>query len=116
MAISLDPSTHQLGRDVSLCSPSGDLDAGTCAEFREAAARMCGQARVVFDLSNLSFLDSCGLGALIAAVRRIREHGEVVLLVPPSSIRRLLLAAGLDRIVAIEDRLESALAHFTDRG
>lgn len=111
----VSPEYVQIGEDteVAVCHPEGDLDARTSAAFREAAAQLCGRSRVVFDLSGLAFMDSCGLGALIGGIRRIREHGgRVVVCSGRRPISRLLRTVGLDRVVTVEDSLESAVHHL----
>lgn len=120
--IDTDPDTIALdeapaGADVAVCRPHGDLDAAAASRFRESVARLYGRRRVVFDLSGLVFIDSAGLGALVGAIRRIREgDGQVVLCSSRAQISRLLRAVGLDRIVVLEDSMAGALAHLSDLG
>jgi anti-anti-sigma factor len=58
---------------------SGPLTAATVEAFREQlAAWQAGEPDVknfVFDLSGVDFMDSAGLGSLIAALKRITERG-----------------------------------------
>ena len=103
------PGWDEVGQ-VAISCPEGDLDAYTVSAFRERVAPLCGRPWVIFDLSKLTFIDSVGLGALIGAIRRIREAGGqsfVCAARPP--VGRLLRMVGLDRIVAIEDSLEVVL-------
>jgi len=103
--------------EIAVCHPEGDLDARTSAAFREAAAQLCGRSRVVFDLSGLVFMDSCGLGALIGGIRRIREHGgTVVVCSGRRPISRLLRTVGLDRVVTVEDSFELAVRQLGGSG
>ena len=50
----------------SLCRPVGELDAYTVNEFREALGGLASASRILIDLSEVPFMDSAGLGALIA--------------------------------------------------
>ena len=62
----------------TLCQPVGELDAYTVGQFREALGELSSQPRVLIDLSEVPFMDSAGLGALIGGIRRAREaDGEV---------------------------------------
>jgi len=65
--------------DIGIINLSGPLTAATVEAFREQlAAWQASEADVknfVFDLSSVDFMDSAGLGALIAALKRITEHG-----------------------------------------
>ncbi|HZT13177.1 MAG TPA: STAS domain-containing protein, partial [Candidatus Baltobacteraceae bacterium] len=69
-----------------------------------------GKHDIVVDLSQLEFLDSSGLGAIIGAHRRALEHGGCVrLVVNEGPIQRLLTITGLMRILSVYASLESAL-------
>ncbi|HTW08607.1 MAG TPA: STAS domain-containing protein [Acidimicrobiales bacterium] len=96
-----------------VCQVMGNLENLTVGDFREDLAQLPPEARVIFDLSAVPFVDSSGLGALIGAIRRIREHGgdAVVCSVRPS-VGRVLELVGLNRIVTVVSNLRDAQAHF----
>ena len=60
--------------DYVLCRPVGELDAYTVAQFREALTELAEESYVLVDLSDVPFMDSAGLGALIGGIRRARER------------------------------------------
>lgn len=65
---------------VVLCR--GRMDAEASGPFKERIAGLCasGVTRLVVDLSGVDFLDSSGLGALVACLRKVREkHGDIKL-------------------------------------
>lgn len=98
---------------VRWCRVRGDLDAFTASEFREAAAGLSSHLRVVIDLSELGFIDSSGLGALVGAIRRIREaDGEVVVCSIRAPVIRLLRRVGLEAVVRLSPSLGEALDSF----
>lgn len=67
--------------------------------------------QIVLDLSELEFVSSVGLGAIIAAHLRCRHHNCVVKLVtPPPKIRELLEVTRLTRLFDICDSVAEALA------
>ena len=72
--------------------PTGDLDARTAAALETEVLRVVGAAgRVVLDLRQVRFVDSTGLGALIAVNTRARQQGlALVLRNPPSQLLRLM--------------------------
>jgi anti-sigma B factor antagonist len=52
------------------------LDASNVADFkRDIAPVLEGNSRVVFDLSQLRFVDSSGLGAILSCLRRLNGTG-----------------------------------------
>lgn len=93
-----------------LLRPTGELDAYTVAQFREALAEHATSGRLVVDLCGVPFIDSAGLGALIGGIRRIRENeGRVVVYCNGTTLLRLLHTTGFDRIVPVEETLEAAV-------
>lgn len=78
------------------------------AALLEASGR--GDHRLIVDLSNVEFLDSTGLGALIGAQRRATEQGgELRLVVKEGQIVRLLRITGLLKIFAVYPTLGDAV-------
>jgi anti-sigma B factor antagonist len=66
----------------------GEVDLATAPKLREALAEY-GTSEVVLDLSELTFMDSSGLGVLLTFAGSRNGNGPVVLLDPPSWIERL---------------------------
>lgn len=94
----------------TLCRPIGELDAYTVGQFREALAEIASFPRVLIDLSEVPFMDSAGLGALIGGIRRAREaDGEVTVACSRPTLTRLLHTTGFDRIVPVTETLEAAV-------
>lgn len=97
--------------DYTLCRPVGELDAYTVLAFRETLGELAQRPKVVIDLSEVPFMDSAGLGALIGGIRRAREHGgEVAVACSRPTLTRLLHTTGFDRIVPVTETLEAAVA------
>jgi anti-anti-sigma factor len=91
--------------DSTICRVSGDVDISCALALRErlVAAIDPSHARLVLDLSEVTFMDASGLGALMAARRRsLRLGGNVRLVAPSSSVRRALDASGLRTRFPIE--------------
>ncbi len=93
----------------TLIRPTGELDAYTVGTFRESLARLAEQGDLLIDLSEVSFMDSAGLGALIGGIRLSREaeHAVAVACNRPVLVR-LLHTTGFDRIVPVSDSVEEA--------
>lgn len=95
----------------TLCRPLGELDAYTVSSFRDALGELATHPRVVIDLSDVPFMDSAGLGALIGGIRRAREHGgDVAVACSRPTLTRLLHTTGFDRIVPVTETVEAAVA------
>ncbi len=64
---------------------------------------------LILDISELDFVDSFGLGAVIGALKRLRQRGgELALVCPSRRIRRVFEICDLDRILALHDSIDSA--------
>ena len=95
--------------DYTLCHPSGELDAYSVEAFRAALAEVATSPAVLIDLSDVPFMDSAGLGALIGGIRRTREAGgEVAVACSRASLTRLLHTTGFDRIVPVSESVDEA--------
>jgi anti-sigma B factor antagonist len=91
----------------------GSLDIATSPTVRAAliSASERGDHRLIVDLTQVDFLDSTGLGALIGGQRRAKEfHGEVRLVAKEGQILRLLRITGLLKVFAVYATLDDALA------
>lgn len=89
------------------------MDIYTAGKLRDAVneAVEAGNHRLAIDLAGMEFMDSSGLGVLIAALKRLKENdGELVLLSPRDQMRRILNLTGLDKILTIRQSLDEATA------
>lgn len=94
----------------TVLGPRGDIDAYSVGQFREALSAQCECSRLLIDLSEVKFMDSAGLGALIGGIRRNRDNeGEIVVVCANPSLTRLLHTTGFDRIVPVCQDLEEGL-------
>lgn len=95
----------------TLCRPVGELDAYTVTTFRESLGELANRPQVVIDLSDVPFMDSAGLGALIGGIRRARENGgEVAVACSRPTLTRLLHTTGFNRIVPVTETVDDAVA------
>ena len=95
--------------DHTICRPVGELDAYTVGQFRESLGDLASVGRLLIDLSEVPFMDSAGLGALMGGIRRAREAGgEVAVACSRPTLTRLLHTTGFDRIVPVTETLDEA--------
>jgi anti-sigma B factor antagonist len=71
----------------------GRLNMVTAARLREAIEQAVGanHAKVAVDLSEVVFLDSSGLGALVAGLKAVRAQGGDLRLIRPGEQAQLVL-------------------------
>ena len=87
---------------------AGELDASDVAHFRAAAAPVGSDARLVLDLSEVAFVDSAGLGALVGIIRRLNDGGGQVAIVATPRLLRLLHTVGIDNLALLAANLTEA--------
>ena len=92
---------------------TGELDLCSSHVFREQllSALESGASPLVIDLSELSLIDSTGLGVLAVLARRVTlEATELALVCPEGRIRGTLKTTGLQRTIPVYPTREEALA------
>jgi anti-sigma B factor antagonist len=102
---------HEPGGEVVLFKLRGSLDLATSPTVRAALmeATEKGKRELIVDLTQLEFLDSTGLGALIGAHRRASERdGSLRLVIGNGPISRLLNITGLMRVFSVYHSIEDA--------
>lgn len=105
--------TREAKEEMLIVRVAGELDVRTAAAFRDQVDEWflaSDHRRLVLNLSRVTFLDSTGLGALLGRLRRVRDAGRQVVLVPPSGVARTVLdVAALGRAVPIYRSERAAL-------
>lgn len=81
----------------------GDVDMATAPELRRTLEELIddGATEVVLDCRHLEFLDSSGIGTLVAARTRIGAEGVIALEAPRANVRRVLEVTGVDQDLSI---------------
>jgi anti-anti-sigma factor len=105
--------THEELPSGTVCvAPRGELDLVHAYMFDEELRRIeeTQPPCIVLDLHELSFVDSAGLGRLLAAQRRARRGGRRLLLMHVGrAVRRLLALAAVDAMFEIVSDLPADL-------
>jgi anti-sigma B factor antagonist len=93
--------------DWQVIAASGDLDLYTSPSLRSNVHEVAGD-KIAVDLTDVTFIDSSGLGAIVGALKHVRERGGTfaVIAPPEGSLTRLLTLTGLDQIVSPLGRRE----------
>ena len=108
-----------LGLDVSerdgytVLAVRGEVDVYTAPALRDRIADLLdsGQQQLVIDLGGVEFLDSTGLGVLVAGLNRAREvGGSLSLVCPQERVLKLFRITGLDEVFTVHSTVDEALA------
>ncbi|MDL4813303.1 STAS domain-containing protein [Actinomadura opuntiae] len=95
----------------TLVRVQGDIDVVSRARFEEALFEVVDSGEpMVVDMRQVTFCDSTGLNAIVAANRRAGERGTTVSLVAlPPRVQRVFRITGIDKFVPIYDTLREAI-------
>jgi anti-sigma B factor antagonist len=113
--VPLDVQTRQTEGGVTVVAPTGRLDVAGAPALKDALGELPknGAPKVVIDMEGVSFVDSTGLGSVIAALKQIRaSQGELRLAAPNQQVRVVLELTTLDRVFPYYATVEEALTGF----
>ena len=84
----------------------GELDLATVRYLEEACDGIQGEGPVTLDLSEVTFVDSTGLHALVLYARENNGHGPVILANLSGFVLRVMQIMKLDGHPALEIRMD----------
>ncbi len=109
--------TLDLDAKTTVLHLAGELDADDAPAVRTLLAEqvLSGSGSLVVDLSGLTFIDSAGLAALIAAHKGTRSAGTSLVLAGLSApVAKIMSVTGLDGVLTVAPTVEAALAAVQD--
>src|SRR3954463_10969560 len=106
----LDDGPDEATRSLA---PVGDLDAATAAQVRDRIdqALAAGKRRVIVDLSEITYMETSALTALLDANARVRRFGASMFVVIPadSRVRLIFSITRLDKVLRVMETRDEAL-------
>jgi anti-sigma B factor antagonist len=105
-------STAENG-DRKVVTASGELDAHSAPTLQAQVDPLTAVtgASVVIDLSNVGFIDSTGLGVLVATLKHVREvNGRLDVVVSSPRVLKVFHLTGLDAVIPLHATLDEALS------
>jgi len=111
-AAELDVSVRKLG-EKAVVTVAGEIDVYTSPVLQERLVEVIrdGLPSIVLDMSDVTFLDSTGLGVLITALKRCRSNeGDLLLVTAQPNVLKVLEITGLNDVFQIHDTVEDATA------
>ncbi len=109
MALNID---LEQGPHYWTLSLNGDLDYGECSVFRMNIDRILKSVppATIVDLSGLQYLDSSGLGLLLALSKEYGASGGRLVLVTSETVDNILSLTRLNGIFSTANTMDEALA------
>lgn len=104
-------TVSSLDTGVAVVHFSGRLNMVTAPRLREVVAASVaeGNMRIVVDLSEVAFIDSSGLGALISGLKAARQvGGDLRIAAPNDQVRLVLQLTNMERVLSAYPTAELA--------
>jgi anti-sigma B factor antagonist len=106
--------TEHVGGILIMLVVSESLDAGNVEEFRKLALPLLSvDNRAVLDMSNLNFVDSAGLGSILACLKAVRQQqGELKLCALSRPVQALFEMMRMQKVFSVYGSRDEALRSF----
>lgn len=107
--------SQEIHEDVTVVTMAGDvLDASVVGDFKnEMTPILKSKSRVVFDMENIQFVDSSGVGAILSCLRALNaEGGDLKICSLTKPVRALFELVRMHKIFEIYDSRELATGSF----
>jgi anti-sigma B factor antagonist len=99
--------------DRAIVQVAGEVDVYTAPMLREQIRDLAakGAAHLIVDLTEVEFLDSTGLGALVGGLKRVRDvGGSLALVISTPRILRVFEITGLTSVLAVQGSVPDAIS------
>ena len=96
-------TTHNTKSGLVIRVDEARIDAAVAIEFKEAVrnAARCGDDPVILDLSQVTFLDSSGLGAVVAVMKLLAPARALELAALTPAVTRVFRLTRMDSVFTI---------------
>jgi anti-sigma B factor antagonist len=100
---------------VTVVAPKGDLDMTVAEPLKRRLTELIDQGRwrVVLDLGAVAYIDSAGLGTLVAAMKRARgAGGDIKLCALQPDVRSIFAMTRLNKVMDVHPTRQAAVASW----
>lgn len=100
------------GRPAVVLRPGGRLDLVSAPRLRTVVSDQVagGQTTIVVDLSGVEFMDSSGLGAIIAGLKTTRQAGgDLRICAPTEQVAMVLELTQMHKVLRAHESVDAAL-------
>ena len=112
-------NTRVLNDKAQAVEVQGEIDVYTSPRVKETINELIekGHYQLVINLEGVRYIDSTGLGVLIGALKKVREHsGRILLVCTNPQIKKIFNITGLVKIFEIFKDEEEALQILANAG
>ncbi|WP_101773726.1 STAS domain-containing protein [Peptostreptococcus faecalis] len=98
-------SNYENNNDIWTVKLSGELDISSSEDLtRELNSDIDKKiSDIKLDMSNLDYIDSTGIGAVVVAMKRLKENNkEIYIYNAKDNVKKIFRITGLDQIIRME--------------
>ncbi|TDT71502.1 anti-sigma B factor antagonist [Hypnocyclicus thermotrophus] len=108
-------TTTDINESIKKIDIQGEIDVYTSIDLKLELNNLVdnGSHKLIIDLENVTYMDSSGLGVLVALLKRIKtEEGQLKLLNLPPSVAKIFELTRLTKFFEIYNDLDNAINSF----
>jgi anti-sigma B factor antagonist len=112
----MELSTRTEGQFLIVAVSDSRIDAAVALDFKEAMRQTTeeGPLTVVLNLSEVDFIDSSGLGAIVATMKHLAPERTLVLAGLTPAVDKVFKLTRMDSVFSLYPHMEEALAALRD--
>jgi anti-sigma B factor antagonist len=102
-------------KQVTVITPRSDIDIAHADVVKQRLTELVdkGRTRLVIDLGQVHYIDSSGLGALVAVMKHARAaRGDIKICALQSGVRSVFEMTRLNKVIAIHATRQEAVASW----
>ena len=101
----------QVGENLVVSIDDNRIDAAVAVRFKDRMSELTKHPakRVILDLSNVDFLDSSGLGAVVGAMKQLGNNRQLDLAGLTPTVRKVFRITRMDKVFRIYENADAAL-------
>ncbi|MGH1458482.1 MAG: STAS domain-containing protein [Paracoccaceae bacterium] len=108
----MDLSTQETGDVLIVTVNENRIDAAVAIKFKDRMRDLTteGPARVVLDISAVEFIDSSGLGAIVASMKQLGDKRALELAGLSPTVEKVFRLTRMDTVFSLHKTAEEAVA------
>ncbi|MDD5395038.1 MAG: STAS domain-containing protein [Thiothrix sp.] len=101
-------STHTQGEFTVVAIGEARMDAAVAPELKHSITQL-GATRIVLDLSQVQFMDSSSLGALVSLLKMVGNRGDLIIAGAKGIVADLFKLTRMDRVFRMAESVDAAV-------
>lgn len=108
----LNCETHSFGLVISVADSR--IDAPVAIQFKDQMRTATDgvDGRIILDLTHVDFVDSSGLGAIVAALKQLGPDQKLELAALSATVAKVFRLTRMDKVFPIHDTMEQAVGAY----